>query len=93
MMPLGMRVFPILVERLPERRFPTQEQPRQPLPLHGTPPPLRVGVQIGGLGREWDPRDPGRINNVLTGGALLPIPVMHQVRSRGEESAGVTPLT
>ena len=56
------------------------------IPLDGAHPALRVDVQIGRPCWQWDPRDPGRVDELLKGGAVFPIPVMHQVLPARQET-------
>src|SRR5499426_2626302 len=46
MIALVMIRLHILLERMPERAFPKQDQPRQALLLHRAYPALRIGVEI-----------------------------------------------
>jgi hypothetical protein len=46
MVPLVMIVFHIFVERMPQRRFPKQDQPRQTFLCDRAHPPFRVGVGL-----------------------------------------------
>jgi hypothetical protein len=43
---LVMHMLHVLRQRMAERRFPTQDAPREALLLHGSSPPLRVGMEM-----------------------------------------------
>src|SRR2546425_2450824 len=73
MIPLVMKMRHVLCQHMPERRFPKQNQPREALLLDGSHPPLRIGVQIRGPRWQRDSRDPGRVDELLKGGAVFPI--------------------
>src|SRR6516225_8653643 len=55
MIALVMKVCHILRQRMAERRFPKENEPRQALLLDGAYPPLRVGVEVR---RPWRQRHP-----------------------------------
>src|SRR6266571_2959607 len=67
MIPLVMNMRHVLRQRMTERRFPTQDQPREALLLDRPDPALRIGVQIRRPWWQRDPRDPGGINDLLKG--------------------------
>ena len=46
MMPLVMNMLHVLRQRMAERRFPTQDEPRETLLLDQAHLPLRIGVQM-----------------------------------------------
>src|SRR2546427_3463 len=77
--PLMMKMRHILRQRMAERRFPRQDQPRQTLLLDGSHPALRVGVQIWRPRRQGHPLDSSRVKDLLKGGTVFPIPVMDEV--------------
>ena len=79
MISLVMIVLHILLKRMPEGGFPKQDQSRQALLFDGSHPALRVGIEIGRPWWQWDPRDPGGVNDVLKGGAVFPVPVMDEI--------------
>ena len=81
MIPLVMIMCHILRQRMAERRFPKQDQPCKTLLLDRPHPALRVGVQIRRSRRQRDPRDPGRIDDLLKGRTVFPIPLMDQILS------------
>src|SRR6267154_608907 len=58
MIPLVMKMLHVLPQRMAERRFPKQDEPREALLLHGSYPPLRVGVQIRRPWWQWYPFHP-----------------------------------
>jgi hypothetical protein len=74
-----MIVLHILLERMPERRFPKQDQPRQALLLDRAHPALRIGVEIRRPRRQRYSRDSGRIDELVKGGAVCPVPIMDEV--------------
>src|SRR5262245_3138493 len=86
MIALMMIVLHVFMERMAERRFPKQDQPRQTLLLDRPHPALRVGVEIRRPWRQWDPRDPSRVDDLLKSGAVFPVPVMNEILARGEEA-------
>src|SRR5712691_8535170 len=63
--PLVMKMRHVLRQRMAERRFPKQDQPRQTLLLDGSHPALRVGVQIWRPRRQGHPLDSSRVNDLL----------------------------
>ena len=46
MIPLVMKMLHVVRQRMAERRFPEEDEPRQALLLDGSYPALRVGIQI-----------------------------------------------
>src|SRR5712691_241143 len=84
--PLMMKMRHILRERMAQRPFPKQDEPRQALLLDGSHPALRVGVQIRRPRRQGHPLDPGSVNYVLKGGAVFPVSVMDEVLPRSQEA-------
>src|SRR5215510_5227983 len=79
-----LRVCHICVERMPERRFPTQDQPRQIVLFHGAHPALCMSMQMRRPWWQGHPRAPSLSDDLLKRGAELRVPVMDQVLSRGE---------
>src|SRR5262245_66518609 len=69
-----------------ERRFPKEDQPRQALLLDGSYPALRVGIQIWRPRRQWHPRDPGCVNDLLKGRTIFPISIMDEVLAKRQEA-------
>src|SRR6266446_5001592 len=65
MIPLVMKMLHVLRQRMAERRFPTQDEPRETLLLDRSDPALRVGVQIRRPRRQWHPFHPGCIDELL----------------------------
>ncbi len=65
MISLVMIMLHILLKRMPERRFPKQDKPRETLLLDRAHPALRVGVQIRRPWRERHPLDSGRVDDLL----------------------------
>src|SRR5690349_17709316 len=51
--PLVMKMLHILCQRMPERRFSKENEPRETLLLDRAHPALRVGVQIRRSWRKW----------------------------------------
>src|SRR5260221_14348822 len=86
MIPLVMIMVHILFERMPEEAFPKQDEPRQALLLDGSHSALRVGVQIWRPRWQRDARDPSRVDELLKGGAIFPIPIMDQVLPGRQEA-------
>src|SRR3989442_9269123 len=82
MIALMMIMLHIRLERMPERALPKQDQPRQALLLHRPHPALRVGVQIWRPRRQWHPRDPGCVDDVLKRRAVFPVPVVDEILAR-----------
>src|SRR6266571_5250183 len=74
MIPLVMKMRHILRQRMVERRFPKEDQPRETFLLDRPHPAFRVGVQIRRPWRQWHPRHPSRVDDLLKGGAIFPIP-------------------
>src|SRR5262245_55601400 len=79
MMPLMTKMRYILRQRMVERRFPNEDEPRETLLLDGSHPALRVGVQIWRLRRQGHPRDPGGVYDLLKGKTIFPIPVVDEI--------------
>src|SRR6266545_3156609 len=75
MIPLVMKMRHILRQHMAERRFPEQDQPRQTLLLDRAHPALRVGVQIRRPRWQGHPFHPGRVDDLLKGGAVFSVPV------------------
>src|SRR5438105_4774019 len=75
---LVMKMLHILRQRMAKRRFPKEDQPRETLLFNRSHPALRVGVQIWRPWRERHSRDAGRVDDLLKGGAVFPVPVMDQ---------------
>src|SRR5262247_254578 len=65
MISLVMIVCHILVERMPERRFPKQDQPRPTLLFHGAHPALCISIQIRRPRWQGPPLDPSLIDELL----------------------------
>src|SRR5262249_20692848 len=70
MISLVMKMGHVLCQRMLERRFPKQNEPRETLLLDRPHPALRIGVQIWRPRRQGHPRDPGGVNDVLKGRAM-----------------------
>src|SRR6202040_2372560 len=68
---LGVDVGPKIMNLSPLSK---PDQPRQTLLLDRAHPPLRVGVQIWRPRQSGYPRDLGRVDELLKGGVILPIP-------------------
>src|SRR6266705_2981089 len=85
-LPLVMKMRHILRQRMAERRFPKQDQPRQTLLLDGSHPALRVGVQIWRSRRQGHPLDSSRVNDLLKGRTIFPIPVVDEILAGGQEA-------
>ncbi len=79
MIPLVMKMCHILRQRMAERPFPEQDQPRETLLLDRPHPALRVGIEIRRPRRQRDSRDPSRVDELLKSGAVFPVPVMDEV--------------
>src|SRR5690349_6942619 len=82
--PLMMKMRHVVCQRMVERRFPKEDQPRETLLLDGSHPALRVGVQIWRSRRQWHPRDPGCIDDLLKGRTIFPIPVVDEILAGGQ---------
>src|SRR6266540_1287978 len=79
MIPLVMKMRHILRQRMTERCFPKENDPRQALLLHGAHPPLCVGVEIRRPRRQRDPLDPCVLNDPLKRRAVLAVSVVNQI--------------
>src|SRR5436853_7769666 len=73
MVPLVMKMLDILRQRMAERRFPKEDEPRQALLLDRSHPALRIGVQIRRSWRQGHPCDTGCVDDLLKGGAVFPV--------------------
>ncbi len=82
MIALVMKMLPILRQRMAERRFPTEDYPREALLLDRPHPAFCVGVQIRRPRWQWHPRHPGCVDELLKGGAVFPVPVMEKILAR-----------
>src|SRR5712692_3877852 len=79
MIPLVVKMRHILRQRMAERGFPKEDEPRETLLLDGSHPPLCIGIEIRRPRRQWYALDPGCVDDLLKGGAVLPVPVMDQI--------------
>src|SRR6187200_763340 len=75
MIPLVMKMRHVLRQRMPERGFPKEDEPRETLLLDRPHPALRVGVQIWRSRRQGHPCDPGCVDDLLKGRAVSPVAV------------------
>ncbi len=81
MISLVMIMLHVLIEGAIQGRFSKQNQPRQTLFFDRSHPALCVSVQIRRPRRQGHPRDPGRVDNFLKGGAVFPVPVVDEILS------------
>ena len=77
--PLVMNMRHLLRQRMAERRFSKQDQPRETLLLDRSDPALHVGVQIRRPRRQWHQLHAGCVNDVLKGRTVFPIPVVDEI--------------
>jgi hypothetical protein len=76
MIPLVMKMLHVLRQRMAERRFPKQDEPRETLLLDRSDPALRVGVQVRRPRRQWHPFHPGCVDELLKkAGQYFPSPL------------------
>src|SRR5882724_4848930 len=75
----------ILAEHMPEGALAKEDHPGQRFVFDRADPALGIGIQIRRPRRQWDPRDPSIINDLLKRGAELGISVMHEILARGQE--------
>jgi hypothetical protein len=87
MIPLVMNMLHILRQRMAERRFPKEDQPRETFLLDRSHPAFRVGVQIGRPRRQWHTCHPGCVDDLVKGRAVFPVPVMDQVLPGRQEAS------
>ena len=85
MVPLLMVMVYILAEHMPEGALAKEDHPGQRFVFDRADPALGIGIQIRRRRRQWDPRDPSIINDLLKRGAELGVSVMHERLARGQE--------
>jgi hypothetical protein len=86
MIPLLMIMVHILVEHMPQGDFAEQDHPGQRFIFNRAHPPLREGIQIRRPRWQGHSLHPGRIDELLKGGAVFPVPIMDEVLSGREET-------
>src|SRR6266446_4491197 len=84
--PLIMIMCHILRQRMAERRFSKEDEPRPAFLLDGSHPPLRVGVEMRRPWRQRHSLDSGRVDDLLKSGAIFPVSVMDQVLPGREDA-------
>src|SRR5207244_4832491 len=77
MIALVMIMLNILLERMPEGSLTKQNKLGEALALDRLYPALRIGIQIGGLGRQWHARDTSIVDEALVGWAGRTHPLVY----------------
>src|SRR6266568_4743053 len=86
MIALVMIMLNILLERMPEGSLTKQNKLGEALALDRLYPALRIGIQIGGLGRQWHARDTSIIDDPLKRWAVLAVSVVDEILPRSQEA-------
>src|SRR5918911_2357322 len=86
MIALMMKMRHILRQRMAERRFPKEDQPRETFLLDRPHPAFRVGVEIRRPRRQWHTRHPGYVNDLLKRGTEFGVAVMDEILARCQET-------
>jgi len=84
--PLVMKMLHILRQRMAERCFPKEDEPREAFLLDRSHPAFRVGVQMRRPRRQGHPRAPGGVHKALERWTVRAVPVVDERLAGGQEA-------
>src|SRR5262249_39031757 len=83
---LVMKMLHIFRQRMAERRFPKEDQPRETLLFNRSYPPLRIRIEVWRPRRERHPRPTSIINEPLKCWTVLPVSIMDEILPVSQEA-------